>query len=86
MRDTRYCLQCERPVEVEIGSRVVGHLMWSNYPDNFELDFCEGPFVYSEPPAPLTEREWQDVFASEPDREELAEMDADASYFFVVAE
>lgn len=83
MKQSVYCLACESWEQVEHGG---GHLIiYQVGEDEYDADCCYGPFVYSEPPAPLTEQEWQQVFTTEPAADEMVLLEKEASNFFVDA-
>lgn len=78
--NTKYCLKCEREVNVLVGcDGTEFHLIFvpAGYDYPAEVDTCEGVFTMSEPPA-FTEEDWAIVFANEPSQEELQEMDKEA--------
>lgn len=77
MPNTAYCLSCEMWEQINVKGG--GHLMFYE-PYKGEpagIDYCYGPFVYSEPPQPLTQEDWDAVYDNEPTWEELMKMNAE---------
>lgn len=64
-----YCLRCETYVKVHNDCHVVWYKAYSDEP--WEVDECEGPFFECEPPARMTEDEWEAVFEDVPSDEEM---------------
>lgn len=72
MSKTAWCLTHNSYVKVEnlMGDfHFLSGRIWPDEPE--ELIFCEGPFTSCEPPACLTDDEWEEVFGNMPDPDEL---------------
>lgn len=76
MTTDKYCIMCEKWVEVLGDGSIPVHIKFiaPTVDSPEELDWCEGPFTTSEPPA-LTEEMWETILANEPDVELLENND-----------
>ena len=75
MRTYKFCLSCQTWEAVETDQNCEGHIVY--YPpfrdEPADVDFCGGPFTFSEPPENLDEY-WEAVFGNEPTQDEISEM------------
>ena len=76
-KNVMFCLSCYTWEPVVNGGHIIFLPPFEGEPA--ELDFCEGPFTYSEPPE---EEDFWDAEIVEPDMDELEHMNNDAHLFW----